>query len=117
MMRYNLRSGDRHALDAHGWSGAGSSEDEVVADGDDVLVHVFQVAGDGDLFDRVGEFAVLDPEAAGALRVVAGDEVDAEAHGFGDVEAVFDVADDLLRREGARFEEEVACADSGVAGE
>ncbi len=64
---------------------------------DDVSVHVFEVAGDGDLFDGVGEFAVFDPEAAGAVGVVAGDEVDAEAHGFGDVEAGFDVGDDFAR--------------------
>ena len=50
-----LRAGDGHAFDANGRGGAGSAEDEVVADGDDVFVHVFEVAGDGDLFDGVGE--------------------------------------------------------------
>src|ERR1700760_2995699 len=83
-----LRAGDGHAFDADGGGGAGSSEDEVVADGGDVFVHVLEVAGDGDLFHGVGEFAILDPHAACADRVVAGDEVHAVAHGFGDVEAV-----------------------------
>ena len=36
-------------------------EDQVVADGDYVFVHVFEVAGDGDLFDGVGDLAVFDP--------------------------------------------------------
>ncbi len=109
--------GDGHAFDADGGGGAGSAEDEVVADGDDVAVHVFEVAGDGDLFDGVGELAVLDPHAAGALGVVAGDEVDAVAHGLGDVEAALYVADDLLGGEGSGFEVEVAGADAGVSGE
>src|ERR1039458_8716839 len=112
-----LTAGDGHAVDAEGGRGGGGTEDEVVADGGDVLVHVFQVAGDGDLFDRVGELAVLDPEAGGALGVVAGDEVDAEAHGLGDVEAVLHIADDLFRRERAGLEEEVGGADAGVGGE
>ena len=52
--------------------------------------------------DRVGELAVLDPQAAGAARVVAGDGVDAEAHQLGDVEAGLDRADDLLGRRACR---------------
>src|ERR1035441_6641830 len=57
-----LAAGDGHAVDAEGGGGGGGAEDEVVADGGDVLVHVLQVAGDGDLFNRVGELAVLNPE-------------------------------------------------------
>src|SRR5260370_621533 len=68
-------SGDGHAFNAHGGRGAGASEDEVVADGCDVAVHVLEVAGYGDLFDGVGEFAVLDPDPAGPLRVVAPDDL------------------------------------------
>ena len=114
-MGYNLGSGDCHAFDVDGGGGAGSAEDEVVADGDDVFVHVFEVAGDGDLFDWVGDFAVFDPEAAGSVGVVAGDEVDAVTHGFGDVETGFDVGDDFGGSEGAGLEEEVAGADAWVA--
>src|ERR1035437_4202761 len=89
-----LAAGDGHAVDAEGGGGGGAPEDQVVADGGDVLVHVLQVAGDGDLFDGIGEFAVFDPEAGRALGVVAGDEVDAEAHSFRDVEALGDAGDD-----------------------
>ena len=60
----SLAAGDGHAVDAQGGRGGGGAEDEVAADGGDVLVHVLEVAGDGDLFDRVGELAVLYPEAA-----------------------------------------------------
>ena len=42
--------------------------------------HVLQVAGDRDLLHREGDLAVLDPEAAGAARVVAGHVVDALPH-------------------------------------
>src|SRR5258708_37579038 len=47
-------SGDGHAFNAHGGRGAGATEDEVVADGCDVAVHVLYIAGYGDLFDGVG---------------------------------------------------------------
>src|SRR5580704_12468071 len=111
-----LRSGDGHAFDADGGRGARSAEDEVVADGDDVFVHVFEVAGDGDLFDGVGELAVFDPETAGSVGVVAGDEVDAVTHGFGDEEAGLDIGDELAWCEGAGFEKVVAGAYAGVSG-
>ena len=40
--------------------------------------------------DREGALAVLDPEAAGAAREVAGDRVEAEAHQLGHVEAALE---------------------------
>jgi hypothetical protein len=49
-----LGSGDGHAFDADGGGCAGASEDEVVAYGYDVSIHVLEVAGYGDLFDGVG---------------------------------------------------------------
>ena len=70
----------------------GAAELQVVADFGDVEQHVFQVAGDRDLFDRKGQFAVLDPQAAGAAREIAGDQVHAEAEKLGDEQAFLDVA-------------------------
>ena len=52
---------------------------DVAAHRDDVAQHVAQVAGDRDLVHRIGDRAVLDPEAAGAARIIAGDAVDALA--------------------------------------
>ena len=46
-----------------------------------------QVAGDRDLLDRIRDLAVLDPEAGGAARVVAGHRVDALPELLGDEEA------------------------------
>ena len=66
-----------------------------------------QIARDGHFGNREGQFAVLDPQPGGAARVVAGDGVDAEAHQFGDVEAVADRRDDLLRRLVARSEKKL----------
>ena len=50
-------------------------------------------AGDGDLGDRIGQFAVLDPQARRPARVIAGYDVYAEAHQFGDVEARADASE------------------------
>src|SRR3546814_2969171 len=49
--------------------------------------HLFQVAGDGDLGDRLGQLAVTDQEAGGTAAVIAGDAVDAHADQFGDIDA------------------------------
>ena len=65
---------------------------DVGADGHDVLEHVAQVAGDGDLVDRVDDAPALDPEAGGAARVVAGDVVDALPHQLGDEQAAAELA-------------------------
>ena len=48
---------------------------------------VEQIAGDGDLVDRLGERAVADHEAGGAAAVIAGHRIDAAADHLGDVEA------------------------------
>ena len=56
--------------------------------------------------------AVLNPQAGRAARVVAGDDVDAEAHQAGDVEARRNLADDLLRRQRSRLEIQIAAADA-----
>ena len=50
---------------------------DVVTDGDDLFEHVFEIPGDGDFFYGVLDFAVLDPVARCAARVIAGDHVDA----------------------------------------
>src|SRR5438270_10509381 len=106
-------SSDGHAVDAEGGGGRGRAEDQVRADRTDVLVHVLEVARDGDLFDGVGELTVLDADAGGALRVVAGDQVYAKAHDLGDIKARGDAGDDLVRRVAARDEIEVAGANAG----
>ena len=52
-----------------------------------VAQHRAQVAGDGAFVDRPHDRAVLDPEAAGAARVVAGGRVDRGADQRGDEQA------------------------------
>src|SRR5712691_8306203 len=54
------------------------------------------------------EASLLDPVPDRSLRIVARDEVDAEADEVGDVEAPLHLADDLLGRRGARLEREVS---------
>lgn len=79
----------------------------------DVEEHCFQVACDGDLFHGISKFAVLDPQAAGAARKVAGHQVHSEAEKLGDEQTFLDVADDLMQALRAGLEKEVARTDAG----
>ena len=54
--------------------------------------HLAQVAGDRHLVRPEGDLAVLDPEAGGAARVVAGDVVDALAHQLDHEQAAAELA-------------------------
>src|SRR5690606_21983783 len=60
---------------------------DFAAHGLDRAEHRLQVAGDGDAVDRIRQHAVLDHEAGGAARIVAGDGVEALPHQFGDEKA------------------------------
>src|SRR5205085_5480616 len=68
---------------------------------------VVEMPGDRDLAYRIGQFAVLDPQAGGATAVVAGHEVGAHADQVSDVKAVLDVGDQLSRRLRSRFEMQI----------
>ncbi len=48
-----------------------------------VAEHLGQVAGDGDLLDRIEDLAVLDPETGGAAGIVAVDDIDPLPHQLG----------------------------------
>ena len=87
--------------------GVGAVAEFQVAGRRQAAEHVLEVAGDGDFRNRKGDLAILDPEAGGAAAVIAGDAIDAHAHQFGDIEALFDVGDQLLRRKLARFQIEI----------
>src|SRR5262249_11039309 len=71
-----LLPGNGHAGDLERGGGGLVPESEVAPDHLDVPVHVAQVAGDGDLLDRIGELASLDPVSHRAPGVVAGHVVD-----------------------------------------
>src|SRR5450830_816409 len=76
-------AGHLHAVDQHRTDGLGAIGVGIGPDGLDALEHVLEVAGDGDLMHREGDAAVLDPEAAGAARVVTRHVVHALAHQLG----------------------------------
>src|SRR5512146_519627 len=99
-----LLAGDGHSIYTKGRASECAAEFEVVADFGDVVEHVVEVAGDGDLLDRVVEFAVLDPQAAGAAREIAGDEIDTETEEFRYEQTFPDVADDFFGRACAGLE-------------
>ncbi len=52
-----------------------------------VAEHLCQIAGNGDLLDRIGDLAILDPEAGSAAGVVAIDNVDPLPHQLGHQQA------------------------------
>ena len=58
----HLGPADRHAVDANRRAGDGAPEFQVAADFGDVEEHLFQVAGNGDLFHRIGELTARDPK-------------------------------------------------------
>src|SRR5438105_3852999 len=88
----------RHPGHAQCRRGRRAAELQVAAHRVHVAQHLLEVAGDRHLVDGVNEPAPLDPLPGRALRVVAGDEVHAEADEVGDVEAALDRRHDLLRR-------------------
>ena len=65
----------------------------------------------------MGELAILDPQSGRALRIVASNYIDAEAHQSGDVEPGGNICDDLLRSEFSRLKIEVAATDARRAGQ
>ena len=60
--------------------------------------HLLQIRRDGDLRNRIRELAVLNPQAGGAARIVAGYDVDALADQFGDIQALANSANDFFGR-------------------
>src|SRR5262245_21207211 len=74
---------------------------------------VGEMTRDRDLAHRIGELAVLDPEAGGAAAVIAGHQVDAHANEIGDIKAFLDVSDQRIRRDAARLEVKIGRARSG----
>src|SRR6185312_17075261 len=91
-------SRDGHSVDAECGRGGGAAKEKIAANRGDVAIHVLEIAGDGDLLHRIGQLAVLDPQASRALGVVASDQIHAEAHRLSDVEPAAHAADDLLDR-------------------
>src|SRR3954462_967564 len=69
--------------------------------------NIEQMPCDRHLADRIGHLAILDPKAAGATAVIAGNTVDAGPDQIGDVEALLDVADQVGRRDAAGFHMQV----------
>ncbi len=56
----------------------------IIADSNDMFVNVLEVAGDGDLFNRILDLAMFDPETRRTARIVAGHRIDAVSEQFGD---------------------------------
>src|SRR4051794_26724457 len=96
-------SAKRQSLDAHGRRIDAVAEFQIVGRRHR-LEYRQQVAGDRHLAHRIGDLAVLDPEAGGAAAVVAGDTVYAGADQVGDVEALLDVGDQFRRRRLTRLQ-------------
>src|SRR5262249_13650483 len=92
------------------------AELQVIPGGIDGLQHLAQVAGDSHFAYGIGQLAVADPKSRRASRVVAGHNIDPEAHQLRDVESIGHAGDDFLRRLDAGFQKEVPVSDPRVAG-
>src|SRR5713101_601975 len=92
-----LLSRHRHLGDLHRRTGDAPAKHEVVSDRLDAHPHVFQVARDRDLLDRIRELPVFDPKPD-QLR---------------DIEPALNRADDLIGRGRAGRQVEVGCPDRG----
>src|SRR5436305_4862292 len=98
-----LTSAKRQALDAQRRRVDAVAEFQIVGR-HQRLEHLEQMARDRYLADRIGNLAVLDPEAGGAAAIVAGHAVDAGTDQVGDVKALLDIGDQRGRRRLAGLE-------------
>src|SRR5262245_26606480 len=109
-------SRDRHPLDEDRTAGARAARERVRAYRRYRAEHVAQVAGDGDLLHRVPDLSALHPVARRAARVVAGDEVYAEADQLGDKQPPAHLADQAGEVELAALQDEVVIAARAAGG-
>src|SRR5258708_40017629 len=112
-----LFAGDGHAVDAQGGRRRGAAKFQIVANLRDIVQHVFEIAGDRDFLHRKSEFAVFNPQPAGAAGKVSRDQVHAKAEEFSHIQPAFDFADNLLRCSRSRLKERIPRADAGIAGQ
>src|SRR5215469_18032518 len=112
-----LFAANGHLSDLQCRTGYGAAEFQVGTDDLHIHEHIAQIAGDGDFRNGVGEFAVADPEARGAARVVAGDDIDAHSDEFRHVKSVGDGGHNALGRLDATLGIKVPVPDAGVSGE
>src|SRR5258707_9513037 len=99
-----LLATDSHPPDHQRRSGDRSSKLQVGAHVLDVREHALQGRRNGDLGYRIRELAVLNPQAGGAARIVARDNVYSGADQFRDVQPLPDAAHYLIRRTLSLFE-------------
>src|SRR5438067_2940272 len=111
-----LTSGNGHFSEHNGRRGYRAEKLEIVADFGDTIQHFLHRAGDGHLRHGECEFSIADPDADGAARIIARDSIDTAANQFGHIKSIFNAAENFFRRATAGFEEEIAVADAGVAG-
>src|SRR5262249_51621163 len=92
--------------------GAPPPELQVAADRLDAHQHLREIPRDCHLAHRERQLAVANPQAGRAARIIAGHDVHAEAHQFGDVESVAHALENLLRRLDTAFEVQVPVSDA-----
>src|SRR5687767_2085953 len=76
-------SRDRHTLDEDRAALPRAPAQDIGSGARNAEKHVFQIAGDRDLLDGIGDLAVLDPVTGRAARVITGHRVYALSHQLG----------------------------------
>src|SRR2546430_2172286 len=107
-----LFPGNHHTVNPQCGSGKRATEFKIVTDFRDVVENIFEISGNRDFFHRVSKFAILDPQSTGAPGKVTGNHVHAETEKLEDIEPLFDVANNLLRRALAFLQKEISRADA-----
>src|SRR5579859_5288014 len=107
-----LLSRHGHAFNPQRRRGHRAAKFQVTPNLTDVVEHLFEIAGNGNFFDGKSQFAVFDPQTAGAAREISGDQVYAKAQKFGDIKAIFNFANDGFWRFTAGLEKEISSSNS-----
>src|SRR4051812_11827926 len=94
---YELFAAYCQAIDPDCGGGYCAAEFEVVGNIGDVEEEIFQIARNGNFFDRIGEFAAGNPETGCAAGVVARDQIHSLAEEFGYVQAILNSGDQVFR--------------------
>src|SRR3990172_7532188 len=80
-------SRDSQPSDLNRWRADLLPEIEVIAHHLNLHEHLFYIAGDGNLFHRIGELSILYPDPHSAAGVISGYRVKSKADQFCDIKA------------------------------
>ena len=73
-------AGDGHFAQQDGTGPCVTAKVYVVPNSNEVAIEIAEISGDSELFDRILDLAMFDPEASGTSRVVTGQKIHTLPH-------------------------------------